>query len=227
MKDSLEKVRDFHTKYGFLVNGDLKSKLHSVVVSKTLRYIGEKILEEAKSLEKDAIYYRDNGDERLYRCHLMTEEFGELLISLADMDEEGLLDGIDDVIYTILGTAVAYDQPADEGFDEVHRSNMTKPLKTKTDPRMRDKVGYVPPNLKGILAAYKARKRSGKFHELRGDTGLIRYFCTNCGVSLSPMLIKDGRCSECIDQIHGAISAATEVIKPTENGSEITEMEVE
>lgn len=159
MKDALKKVRDFHKKYGFLVDGDLQDKRHCAVVSMTLKYIGEGLLCKAKEIEIDAIKYREIGDERLYRTHLMIEEMAELLIGLADMDAEALLDGEDDLIYTILGTAVAYTSPVHVGFDEVHRSNMTKPRKTKEDPRMRDKVGYVPPNLKGVLAAFKAQQR--------------------------------------------------------------------
>lgn len=166
MKDALQKVRDFHTKYGFLVDGNLKDEKHSVVVSKTIRFIGERMLAEAKEIEQDAIFYRDaQGDERLFRIHMMLEETAEMFIALADMDPEELLDGIDDAIYTILGTAVAYTLPADEGFDEIHKSNMTKPAKSSSDPRMRDKVGYVPPNIKGILAAYAALKRKAKVND--------------------------------------------------------------
>jgi NTP pyrophosphatase (non-canonical NTP hydrolase) len=63
------------------------------------------------------------------RISLIREEWegqGELLESLLAGDLVGIADGIADVLYVVIGTAVAYGIDIQEVFNEVQRSNMTK-----------------------------------------------------------------------------------------------------
>ncbi len=94
------------------------------------------------------------------RLQLMVEELGEVANALGLVDEVGLLDGLSDLTYVVVGTAVAYDMPLSQGFDEVHRSNMTKDF--KNDDHAFGKKGkganFSQPDLKGIIERYQAAK---------------------------------------------------------------------
>lgn len=94
------------------------------------------------------------GDLRVLRAHLMCEELSEVLAALMEGSPHNLLDGLTDLVYVTLGTAVAFGLPLAEAFDEVHRSNMTKQKALPDiDPRVRVKgTGYEPPDLDGILS---------------------------------------------------------------------------
>lgn len=65
-------------------------------------------------------------DPRLLRAKLMLSELSEVLDALATRDEVALADGLADLEYVTVGTAVTFAIPLGATFDEVHRSNMTK-----------------------------------------------------------------------------------------------------
>lgn len=93
----------------------------------------------------------------MLRAHLMLEELGELLVAMGDKDDEAILDGLADLCYVVIGTAIDYKLPLAEAFDEVHRSNMTKFRVEEGDIRMRDKgPDYSPPDIKGILHRHRS-----------------------------------------------------------------------
>jgi len=60
------------------------------------------------------------------RYDLMAEELNEYLSSAIDGDLVKIADGIGDLLYTVLGTAVVHGIDLQPVFDEIHRSNMTK-----------------------------------------------------------------------------------------------------
>lgn len=63
------------------------------------------------------------------RKELMIEELvgaGELVDSMQKQDLVGVADGLADVLYVVLGTAVAYGIDIEPIFNEVHASNMSK-----------------------------------------------------------------------------------------------------
>lgn len=133
------KVQEFHEKLGFHVNQPLL-KAKSPAVAETARFL----LVRSHELETEGL----DSVEKL-RAHLMMEELAEVLRALEDGDELALLDGLADLLYVVYGTAVSYNLPLDEAFEEVHRSNMTK---RPNGPRCRDKgPDYEPPNLKDLL----------------------------------------------------------------------------
>lgn len=57
---------------------------------------------------------------------LVTSKSDELIQSMLNNDLVGIADGIADVLYVVIGTAVAYGINIQEVFNEVQRSNMTK-----------------------------------------------------------------------------------------------------
>ena len=59
----------------------------------------------------------------------------ELVASIVKGDLVGIADGIGDVLTVVFGTAVAYGINAQEVFDEVHRSNMTKAVWSEDEQR--------------------------------------------------------------------------------------------
>jgi predicted HAD superfamily Cof-like phosphohydrolase len=71
-------------------------------------------------------------EERILRTSLMEEEWNELYTAMAKEDMEGVADGLADLCYVVIGTAVAYGIPLDRVFEEVHRSNMEKAVACST-----------------------------------------------------------------------------------------------
>ncbi len=162
MREQIEMVKKFHEKYGYPIA--MKDKPHRIATN-MIASIGHALISEAMKVEDDAIVFqegRDGGrDQRLYRTHLLVEELGEALIALAEGDEVAFLDGLCDLLYVTLGTGVAMDLPLHEGFHEVHASNMSKPLPTVADPRMRTRgVKYFRPALKDVLEIYRGNFRN-------------------------------------------------------------------
>jgi predicted HAD superfamily Cof-like phosphohydrolase len=91
------------------------------------------------------------------RLHLIMEESGELSRALNDKDLYKLADSVADLLYVVVGTAVAagLGPILDDLFREVHRSNMTKDLGGKDGHRGAIKgPQYTPPDLTSIIDGY-------------------------------------------------------------------------
>ncbi len=97
-------------------------------------------------------------DPRAMRAWLMAEELTEVLDALSEQDEVALLDGLADLLYVLIGTAVQFDLPLAEAFDAVHESNMTKKAKTCMKTGYKDVPGYKPPDLAKILEAHRCKR---------------------------------------------------------------------
>lgn len=88
----------------------------------------------------------------------MASELGELFDAIGEGDIVEAADGIADLIYVAVGTAISMGIPIDEVFAEVHRSNMTKTA-NKADGESGKKYGdktpkgatFEPPRIKEIL----------------------------------------------------------------------------
>lgn len=120
MKKNLDQVKEFHERHGFAVKESLLSpmKVHDI---RQLKATGSSLIEIAKSMIS-------SPELSVQRLSLMLEEMGEVVEAVLDNDVVSLSDGLADLIYVVCGTAVAYGIPLDEIFDEVHSSNMTKPV---------------------------------------------------------------------------------------------------
>lgn len=96
---------------------------------------------------------------RIIRAGFMVEELREVLDALAKADEVELADGLADLLYVVLGTAVQFEIPLQEVFEEVHRSNMSKCGVDERNPLLKSGKGatYSPPDVAGALARGRAR----------------------------------------------------------------------
>ena len=151
MQNQMDQVLAFHAKLGISPHEDLEGQ----DVEKDLCYFGNNL----KSMSNKALkLYHRLGEQRALRAHLMMEELGECLEALGRGDELGLLDGLADLEYVVVGTAVVHDLPLPEAFEEVHRSNMTKEKQVSdaNSDRVREKgPNYEPPNLERVLADHR------------------------------------------------------------------------
>lgn len=132
-------VNDFHVHMGIERRSKLLSIEHSTIFANA-----QSLIEHSKqSLE----IFRHAGDVRMLRMHLLQEELGEFMLALNQGDKPQILDGLCDLLYVLVGTAAVFGIPLEEGFAEVHRSNMTK---RPSDQRASDKTGYEPAQLENI-----------------------------------------------------------------------------
>lgn len=94
------------------------------IVTLRIRLMVEELL-GAIEVEKDWDQL-DDVEKSRYLHHLVLNKSDELVASMIKGDLVGVADGIADVLYVVIGTAVAYGINIKEVFDEVHRSNLSK-----------------------------------------------------------------------------------------------------
>lgn len=108
-------------------------------------------------MEKNDQYIRNypgaiSSGVALLRLRLMAEELGEVSCAMHENDLTKIADGLADLVYVVVGTAIAYGIPFNEVFTEVHRSNMTKP---KLDENQKGgkvkKEGFEPPQIALVI----------------------------------------------------------------------------
>lgn len=87
------------------------------------------------------------------RVRLIKEEFGELIDALVAQDSLVLVaDGMVDLIYVILGTAVAMGIDLNPVWQEVHHANISKTGGgLRDDGKVLKPIGWVEPDLTAIL----------------------------------------------------------------------------
>lgn len=92
-------------------------------------------------------------DDPKLRATLIMEESTELCEALLRHDLTEVVDGMCDLIYVVLGTAVSLGIDLEPYFDEVHRTNMLKangPL--REDGKRLKPPNWVGPRIKEMLA---------------------------------------------------------------------------
>jgi predicted HAD superfamily Cof-like phosphohydrolase len=57
---------------------------------------------------------------------LITEELSEYCKAVANQDIVAIADGLGDLMYVVIGTAIEHGLPFDKVFDLIHKSNMSK-----------------------------------------------------------------------------------------------------
>ena len=148
MLNAMRSVREFMIKNKLTVDKRLKDYDDDLCTG-VLRSVANIVKSHAKDLESE------KEDQRLMRAHLILEEAGEFMEAMADGDELKAFDGLVDLLYVVIGSGVTFSLPLPEGFEEVHRSNMTKERQVSdvAGHRIRDKgPNYSAPNLQAILA---------------------------------------------------------------------------
>ncbi len=158
MHEAMRMVKEFQDK---LYKNSRQHRLlnlpfhHVIDTSAALRASGETLAGVAARLE---ITLSHAGyDPRVLRAHLQVEELGEELLALANCDELAVLDALADLAYVAVGTAVTFDLPLTEAFDEVHRSNMTKERQSGDEgDRFRNKgPNWEAPDLGRVLKEHR------------------------------------------------------------------------
>jgi predicted HAD superfamily Cof-like phosphohydrolase len=92
----------------------------------------------------------------LLRLELLHEELKELEEALLLGDTAGTAKELIDLIYVAIGAAVTWGIPAEQVFEAVHRSNMTKtPGNTMESGKLKKGPSYVPPDIAAVLAKRK------------------------------------------------------------------------
>ena len=96
-----------------------------------------------------------SNERRLLRCRLIQEEYRELMAAEGDANMVEVADGIADLIYVLIGTALEYGIPLESVWDEVQRTNMAKGVNGKVVKREDGKIvkpdGWKPPDIASIL----------------------------------------------------------------------------
>ena len=155
---------------------------------------------------------------QMLRMDLLDEEVSELHEAVEKGDIAKIADGIADIAYVVVGTAVAYGIPFDAVFAEVHRSNMTK-INTPAEAKLVKGPGYEPPRIAEVLAS------------LDRDDGCLTHVpmvCTTCrkpvrqvpGIWAATVWAHadDGDARDCPDR--GAHLTGTPVMAMVEAGNE-------
>ena len=86
----------------------------------------------------------------LKRVRLMSEELAETISAMDRDDLVGIADGLGDLLYVVIGTALVYGIPIAAVFNEVHASNMTKEGLT-SEQKGGKGPGYRAPDLEPLL----------------------------------------------------------------------------
>ena len=88
----------------------------------------------------------------LLRVSLIEEESKETCDAIEAGDLIGAIDGLCDLIYVALGTAIEFGIDLEPFFDEVHRSNLAKVVgPMRADGKILKPEGWTPPDIAGIL----------------------------------------------------------------------------
>lgn len=91
-------------------------------------------------------------DAKQRRMNLINEETAELYVNMLADNLVGVADGLADLLYVVLGTAVEYGIDIEPIFNEVHRSNMTKVGGTKRyDGKWIKPSNYSPADIESLL----------------------------------------------------------------------------
>jgi NTP pyrophosphatase (non-canonical NTP hydrolase) len=95
------------------------------------------------------------------RIQLMQEELSELISKGIEKNNlVEIADGLADLVYVVVGTAISYGIPFDRIFKEVHNSNMTKTAAKVTNALAGKKYGsgnpkgpdFIPADIESIFA---------------------------------------------------------------------------
>lgn len=142
-----ELVQEFHEKYGLPIHIPMRPSPETAVI---LSDAGSALSFIATKLKRG-----ESPDEK--RFGKLLEEVAEMMTAVSNWDEVGAFDGLVDSSYVLNGIGVMYNFPLEDGFKEVHKSNMTK---TVTDSLVANSKGpdFKPPNLNLILETYRCKR---------------------------------------------------------------------
>lgn len=170
------------------------------------REIGQRLVERSWQLGR---HYPDSI--LALRIRLMMEELGELLSAIGTDDLVEVADGLADLVYVTLGTAVAFGIDLPAVWAQVHAANMAKllPCSDCSGPNCpacsglgvtaqldKKKVmkpeGWAPPDIAGELDAQRASSLDERYPPgARGRRGVIDRHFKRCLVSLVDLCLQE------------------------------------
>lgn len=168
MRTQLKKVRDFmeHMKLA-ISRGDITDAgdRELAITHMVLSRCGERLKVLASSIKGTG-----KRDARIERMQLLTEELAELADGLYKGSLVEIADAVTDMQYVLLGTALTFNLPLYELFEEVHRSNMTKRVNLEDPLRHNVKgEGYSPPDIARVL------RQSVQTHSLQWEREIVQH----------------------------------------------------
>lgn len=149
MKDMTTAVEAFHKKIGNHTVGTMSEEPNLFI-----RPLAVAMRAFSESLEP----FVGESDPRFLRAHLLIEELSETLMAMSQGDELETLDGLTDLLYVLIGTAITFDFPLEAAFWDVQKSNMTKEPQPDDVSRVRVRKkgpNFVPPNLAKVLGDHR------------------------------------------------------------------------
>lgn len=141
---AVSQVTDFHNAIGATVASRLRLLPHDPVTAKETLMELQRILSRLDSSRRD-------GDELMLRLCLALEETAEWLDAHLRNDLVAAADAWGDRLYVLLGDAVSTGLPAQNVFDEVHRSNMSKQCNSSNRGKAVKGSSYRRPQLDEVL----------------------------------------------------------------------------
>jgi len=146
MQDAIESVRDFHRHIGAPI-------AQSPTLLPCRRDAAATIAVQLQDLATTCRRFSQTGGDLPSRLNLALEEMAEWVEAHAAGDIVAAADAWGDRMYVLLGDAVATGLPGASVFDEVHRSNMSKEVRSTTEAGKGVKSGrFVPPDLASLLS---------------------------------------------------------------------------
>lgn len=107
-----------------------------------------------------------------FRIKFLTEELNEIIDSVHDDDLEGVLDGLVDLVYVALGTALTFGLDFHAAWERVQQANMEKIAVRNTEQGGRHSTdvvkpeGWKPPRFKDLInEAYVRSPMNGEEHD--------------------------------------------------------------
>lgn len=133
MEEAFSDVRAFHLLAGqaapetFSVEGGTWSDRPAPGVTEDLRKVADHLRKFHDRFGESA-RTADHEPSRTaaLRARLMLEELAEVLEALADGDLPGVADGLGDLAYVVVGSAVSYGIPLPAVWKEISRANLSK-----------------------------------------------------------------------------------------------------
>lgn len=177
MNEFVRMIHEFHDKQSFSVNVDIKTCKPTTVVQTTLNEACGALYKVSKVMEQ--MMKEGCEDVRVHRAHLLIEELGETIDAMADYNEVETLDGLADLVYVTIGTAIVFGLPFLPALLKVCEANLTKNVRHEDDPRCRHKgSSFKPPNIASIL---KYHREGGRWCAICGTRRVDRHNeCSNC-----------------------------------------------